>query len=376
MNDLTLTQSSPRKRLDSLTGLRWWAAFGVFLYHMNIFAPIPLSSFFDYGNYGVMFFFVLSGFVLTWSWSASTSLKQNYQNRIARIWPLTFVTLLMAIPVFYSFNPEPSQWWVKPFDLPILLLSVIVIQGWWLNPVILFSGNPASWSLTVEFFFYFLHPFMMKNGFRKSKMWAWSLLSLLIAYLVIYKFICSTMLTGLCWQLPLPFQRLPEFILGCLLGLLAINGVRLRISPIFFIAAIFIFLAFMVKGPQVLGVAIAPQTFSFWGNEVILALIALLVYSYATNDIYGKKSLLKANFLQKLGELSFAFYLVHATVMYAAVNLWGQLGLSWKNVIVYPPLLVVGILIAWVLNKYIEKPFNIWIRSMRIFPQNSKRMSH
>ena len=53
-------------RLDSLTGLRWWAAFAVFCYHMMNFAPVPgLGAVARYGNHGVAFFFVLSGFVLT-----------------------------------------------------------------------------------------------------------------------------------------------------------------------------------------------------------------------------------------------------------------------------------------------------------------------
>lgn len=139
--------------LDSLTGLRWWAAFAVFFFHMTAFAPLPIFPLFDYGNYGVMFFFVLSGFVLSWSWKAELPVRAFYLRRFGRIWPSAMVALLIAIPVFYSFNPDPAHWWVKPFDLGILLLSVPIIQGWWLAPAILFSGNPAAWTLTCEFFF-------------------------------------------------------------------------------------------------------------------------------------------------------------------------------------------------------------------------------
>lgn len=34
-----------RLRLDSLTGLRWWAAFGVFAYHMANLAPLRHQNF-------------------------------------------------------------------------------------------------------------------------------------------------------------------------------------------------------------------------------------------------------------------------------------------------------------------------------------------
>ena len=61
------TERAPR--LDAITGLRWWAAFAVFGFHMMFFAPLPpsIAHVLVFGDYGVAFFFVLSGFVLTWS---------------------------------------------------------------------------------------------------------------------------------------------------------------------------------------------------------------------------------------------------------------------------------------------------------------------
>lgn len=58
-----------RIQLSSLTGLRFFAAIGVVFYHLRIyFAPIGDSlAIFSYGFTGVSFFFILSGFVLTWS---------------------------------------------------------------------------------------------------------------------------------------------------------------------------------------------------------------------------------------------------------------------------------------------------------------------
>lgn len=44
-----------RPRLDSLTGLRWWAAFGVFAYHMANLAPLRHQNFFNVGYTGFIF---------------------------------------------------------------------------------------------------------------------------------------------------------------------------------------------------------------------------------------------------------------------------------------------------------------------------------
>ncbi len=152
---------APRPRLDALTGLRWLAAFWVFGYHMQVFGPLPVP--FDFplrlGFLGVTFFFVLSGFVLTWSMRPGLRVSTFYVRRFARIWPAHMVALLLAIPVFYTLA-APEHSWVKPFSVPILLLSVVLLQGFSKDPAILFSGNPAAWTLSCEALFYAIHPYL------------------------------------------------------------------------------------------------------------------------------------------------------------------------------------------------------------------------
>lgn len=96
------------QRLDAITGLRWWAAFAVFLFHVRNIVPLPgpVAEVAQFGYLGVAFFFVLSGFVLTWSWRPDVDKRTFYWRRFARIYPLNVVTLLLAIPVFYSFAPD------------------------------------------------------------------------------------------------------------------------------------------------------------------------------------------------------------------------------------------------------------------------------
>src|SRR4051812_30091043 len=77
-------------RLDSLTGIRALAAFAVFTHHTHS-AMLPSAGFghlSTQGSSGVAFFFVLSGFVLTWSSRPDDSTASFYRRRIARILPL------------------------------------------------------------------------------------------------------------------------------------------------------------------------------------------------------------------------------------------------------------------------------------------------
>lgn len=353
------------RTLYSLTGLRWWAAFGVFFYHMSIFAPIPLLPLFEWGNFGVMFFFVLSGFVLSWSWDPKVKIHSYYQRRFARIWPSAFVALLLAIPVFYSFSPSPDVWYVKQINIPVLLLSVVLIQGWWLNPVILFSGNPAAWTLTVEFFFYFLHPFVMFGLLKRKALWIWMTISFLTVYVLWQRFACLGLIDTGCLQLAPPIQRLPEFLFGVTLGLLAGRGLRLRIPPVYILSLLITYVLGTVLMQRFSVGGMLTFIFKTFSNEIILALCILLIFSYASRDARGASSWMRSRLFVKLGELSFTFYLVHATVMYAFIRIWGQLVMSWDNIWWYLPVLAVGMVLAFVLHTYIEKPFNRIIRNWR-----------
>lgn len=150
------------KRLDALTGTRWWAAFVVFLYHMAVFASIPgiTAEIIGRGFFGVTFFFAFSGFVLTWSASRAVSLSTFFWRRFARIWPVHVAATIIAIPVFYSFAPNPDQSWVKPVDVVVILVSILLLQAWSRDPVVIFAGNPADWTLSVEALFCMLHPWI------------------------------------------------------------------------------------------------------------------------------------------------------------------------------------------------------------------------
>src|SRR2546422_9573512 len=63
-----------KDELSSLTGIRFYAALLVYLYHVGFMIPgmktlSGSSLFFNAGDVGVSFFFVLSGFILTYNYA-------------------------------------------------------------------------------------------------------------------------------------------------------------------------------------------------------------------------------------------------------------------------------------------------------------------
>ena len=345
-------------RLDGLTGLRWWAAFMVFLYHMLVFAPLPgvISTVFAQGYFGVTFFFVLSGFVLTWSARPDVPTSTFYWRRFARIWPSHMVALLFAIPVFYTLAVIPEGSFLKPFDLGILLLSVVLIQGWWSAPSILFSGNPAAWTLTCEAFFYALHPWISRVLNRLSRNGALIFAGAVVVWAFTYRGLAVLLPESAIAAMPLPLVRVSEFILGMALAWAIRRGWRIRIAPVVGIG-LMVGVVSAIALVSRLGIDLPLiKHIPAFGNELFTIACAVAIVALAQKALAGKRSWFESKLQVKLGEWSFAFYLVHATVIYLALRIFGLQEPSWANLLWFGVVLVIDLVLAWALHSFVERP--------------------
>jgi peptidoglycan/LPS O-acetylase OafA/YrhL len=146
-------------RLHELDSLRALAAFGVIGWHYtNHFQASPLAylmqPFYRHGLLLVDFFFVLSGFVLArayWTETRSASIGSNLRDRVARIYPLHFVTLCAAaLMQWYLFHPLASQPFIYSFnDKFDFAVNALLLNRTGLERG--FSFNAPSWSISTEF---------------------------------------------------------------------------------------------------------------------------------------------------------------------------------------------------------------------------------
>ncbi|MEI8080495.1 MAG: acyltransferase family protein, partial [Actinomycetes bacterium] len=122
-------------RIESLTGLRWFAVLAVFMSHNppDKSAPSWLQSLFGSGYMGVTIFFVLSGFILTVTYRESLSnptwprVGNCAVARFARIYPLYVFVLIYVVLLAASTSSLPSGWWQH----------FLSIQAW--NPDVFFA---------------------------------------------------------------------------------------------------------------------------------------------------------------------------------------------------------------------------------------------
>ncbi|MFF1412014.1 acyltransferase family protein [Streptomyces sp. NPDC058289] len=310
----------PAARLDSLTGLRWIAAFAVFLSHVSTLLPLPgAKAVFGLGSSGVTFFFVLSGFVLTWTYMAGDRVGPFYGRRFARIWPLLAVGV--AVPLFLQLpDARPGQ----SGTLVLMALSAVLLYQAWMPSYILSSTNPVTWSLACEAFFYAIFPFVAKYTVRRSLRWlGWAAVALVAVGWGIKLYLWDayppqarpafTGMDGLIFGTYSPIARVWEFLLGMVAAAAVRKGWR---SPV---------------GVRSATALLAAGFFGLWLlrhetwrlyvlfdalGQVSAPLFALVVVAVAQRDLAGGASWLRARPMVALGEWSYAFYLLHFTVLF------------------------------------------------------------
>lgn len=290
-----------RPDLPSLTSLRAIAALTVFVYHLFLFGLAPFRGLAVLYS-GVSFFFVLSGFILTWSHVSTQTARAFYLRRFARVYPSHFVVwmLLLITPL------------APTVTTPVRAISSgLLIQTWSADGSVTYGMNGVTWSLGCEAFFYALFPFVIPlvNKWPRQAALAWAGGLFLVASAFVL--IASTMQGPLgTIALSNPLVRLPEFVLGIVAARYFIEGYRLRSWQILVPLLVAVCgLALFDRKPAA----------DVWGT--VAALIVIL--SAAGRDLTGGWPWLRRPALIYFGRISFAIYLVHEIVIVNAVRILG-----------------------------------------------------
>lgn len=154
------TEAVNSGRIHELDALRGLAALGVVFWHYRVdFHARPLDvllhPFYNAGFLLVDFFFVLSGFVIArayWRPSRQQQIAGNIWARLARLYPLHLLTLLVTVALLASLPAGATD---PAFRLPSNNLKHLLLHLMLLNQVGLQDGgwsfNVPAWSISTEF---------------------------------------------------------------------------------------------------------------------------------------------------------------------------------------------------------------------------------
>ena len=317
-----------RADLPSLTSLRAFAALGVFLFHLGAYG-LPYNAH-RAGYVGVAFFFVLSGFVLTWNVHGPVDLRRFWVRRVARIYPahIAIWLVILVLPVTTGV-----------ISLGQALTNLTLVQAWIPSERFAYSMNGVTWSLACEVFFYLLFPLLVAvaRRTRTRVLWAAAGTLFLVSGVVVVT-IAQTM-PGETWAAFAevnPLVHLNEFVLGIVAALSVRRGHRLPWQVVAATLLVCVGGAVLMHEKPALNV---------WATPVFVVLIVLVVQIELRRDFW-----LGHRWLVYAGTVSFAFYLVHQRVIVWCDRAVGDGYLS--AAIALP----VSAVLAVALHHLIEKP--------------------
>lgn len=302
----TSTRAEPvAPDLPTLTGLRWIAAFVVFAFHARNVGYFDrmnetiVTILFGAGATGVSLFFVLSGFVLAWSHRDDDRPTRFWLRRVARIYPLHVVGVALALIVATTLFPA-----IITRDPAALLANLALVSSWrsdWWQ-----AGNPVSWTLVCEAFFYLAFPLLVVAMRRVGRTGLTVIASLAaLAAIGMPAIVAASALPVSAATFPV--ARLPEFVVGMSLALLMRRG-GWR-GPALVPSAIVALAGYALASLEPASpYAVAGMTIVGFG---------LLVAALARAHLEGRARWLASGPMVALGRISFAFYLSHLLVLQA-----------------------------------------------------------
>ncbi|MDR2007296.1 MAG: acyltransferase [Acidaminococcales bacterium] len=353
-------QQNDIERIPSLTSLRFFAAGAVFAHHFDAFLDLDIPGFAALmrypleGSIGVAFFYILSGFVIAYSYqdrlAAKTITPVTFLFcRWAKLWPVHIITLLSALFIYKNFTVRPQL----PANF-FLLQSLVPYLEYF------FSYNGVSWSISVEMFFYAAFCFL---AFLSGKRIA-QIFSGLLFIIIVFGFWLGAEFWGgyLSWLLYInPFFRIIDFLAGIMLC-------NIRRAQVFHLAgkaatcwellSVFILAVFVLFGVRF------NVNGYLRGDLYYLLPMCLLIFIFSLNKGVLSR-LLSHPALIFLGESSFCLYMVHQLVLnQLKISFAAQLHTVRDMLVLAAFAAIAAVSLAALLHVFYEKPLHAYLKKL------------
>ena len=356
--------------IKPLTSLRFVFALMVFCSHLQFFdyAEYPAFKEIQYyvtgeGFIGVSFFFILSGFILSLNYderllSRKVTFREFWVARIARVYPLHAVTLLIALALVVDGTEQWGDFFVDPAASTVMFLSnATLLHAFIPVPEYFFSYNTPSWGISDEMFFYFAFPFIVFLFVRNKALLRYGWL-LFLAVPVVMRF--SPGESHHPFMYINPFFRLVDFVLGITLHqvfkhryLSGLFRTKLGATAMELLAFGLFGVAFYYHNDVLMGYRFSSY---YWLP------MAAIIFAFAHQGGYVS-ALLSARAWVWLGEISFSFYLIHQLTMMYLLTLNGRHGFTGNTYVLSGLMFVVALGLSYALHRWVEVPCNGYIKA-------------
>ncbi|MFT3742496.1 MAG: acyltransferase [Gammaproteobacteria bacterium] len=373
---MTTPSYTRNPRIDFLKGI---SILLVLISHFSLFYSfLPEKEFFLYkiavnGYYGVMVFFVISGFLITslalerYQNLGQFDLKSFYIFRFSRIFP----PLLLAIGVicyFYGFGisgfeNQPLTNGKTSVSFPLAILSILTF---WFNEVVA-TGHVHNgvltifWSLSIEEVFYLAFPWVCLLLKKHKYIMMFCVALILFGPLHRYYLGLNTSLLAKASY----FSCFDAIAMGCLTALIIkrvkwSQSWRTVIQTLAWLMGIAVYFSFR------------SGEFYVWGNSLISLSTSLLLL--CVSQASPSKNRLAAG-IRWCGLHCYELYLFHLIVLTLLANCWGMYAAmpTYEKLMVLAVYLLSSFALARIIAKFYSVPLNKGLRSVLTGKLSSKK---
>lgn len=334
----------------NLDGLRFFSFLSVFLYHcyLSFFSHLQTSDptaygiiafLFRHGYLGVNFFFVLSGFLITFllirekEFKGTIHVGKFYVRRILRIWPLYYLCLVIGFVIFplvKQLAGETASESADPWYYIFFAANFDYMRTWPVKPeAILLS---VLWSVAVEEQFYLTWPLLLK--YLSARVYPFIFPAIIILSLIFRSIYTQPTEADHAVRYFHTFSLIGDMAVGGLFAYLLSYENRFKA----FITTMSKPLILMIYVATVLAVLFKSSIFPcgfpvIWERLTIAVLFGLIIVeqNFADNSLFKTG---KLKLISKLGIYTYGLYCLHLLGMYITVKIFSRFGLPEADIFV------------------------------------------
>ncbi|SIQ04879.1 Peptidoglycan/LPS O-acetylase OafA/YrhL, contains acyltransferase and SGNH-hydrolase domains [Chryseobacterium sp. RU37D] len=338
-------------KITQITFTRFIAAVAIVIYHFRgdlfVFKIKYISGIFTKANIGVSYFFILSGFIMIIAYHCKQKIDslEFYKNRLARIYPLYIIGMLLFMIA------------VLKADFLAVILYLMGLQSWIPGDALIL--NFPGWSISVEFFFYLIFPFLYNYIYLKKNNFIWVAAILIwIATQVFCNYYMEFLYEGRFTKGHdfihyFPLLHLNEFLVGNLAGLYFVKNFRQKNYDW---AIILVFSAIL------LSIIFIPL---FYHNGLMAVFFIPLIILISLNNGFLTKIFSLKPF-EYLGEISYAIYIIHIPILRVLRTVLKKTKIDMDYNLQFAVFMIILLISAAFCYHFIEKPLRDHLRKIRI----------
>ena len=327
--------------------------------HLNY---ITYGNFFNFGFVGVDFFFILSGFIITYVHfpdlmeSSKNRLAIFFKKRFIRIYPIYWIIAIVTVIIYYKNQPVFMQEADLKIDftswksVKFLLESFLLIY----DEKIRLVG--VAWTLSYELLFYVIFGLGIFLKFKGAKIIAclWLLLILLFTFIIpnnnaFIKFFFNPIII--------------EFLVGCVVAYLVRKKINFPFKITLSLAAIIFFVLY--NSFHMVGLVFHRDIYNVTLMSLLFGIITYMAVRFDQRNPTFKFPFI----LILIGDASYSIYLSHNMFLSALTRIYAKINPNYMNTgylaivctIIFIIVVFLGILIHLLIEKkllnFINKKF-------------------